>query len=119
MCRGGGGGREKKIARKRGKKAGLGTQWEEAIHDSYLMADWLLIAKRSVTAKKQNVAPAGVAQWLNVDQRTKRSWLDSQSGLMPGLQAWSPVAGMQGQSIGKGFLSSMSLFLCPSSFLSL
>lgn len=44
MCRGVGVGvGEKKIARKRGKKAGLGTQWGEAIHDSYLMADWLLL----------------------------------------------------------------------------
>lgn len=34
-----------------GKEAGPGAKWGEATCDSSLMADWLLMAKRSVTAK--------------------------------------------------------------------
>lgn len=38
---------------KEGREAGLGTKLGEAIHDSSLMADWLLIAKRSVAEKNK------------------------------------------------------------------
>jgi hypothetical protein len=36
-----------------------------------------------------------MAQWLNVDLWTRRSWFDSRSGHMTRLQAWSPVWGVQ------------------------